>query len=245
MQHYCNSWRVKHILAMVLRLNKSLKLAESIMSLHTHQAALAQRNVCTFLQCILHSSQVVDNAREDLFPFPQVFMLKEVHLRQLATYTYQITTSWIPSSCAPERSDHSLRARMRWTSSASWIWRYQRISRRLGCILQPWTHCKHRLLGVSTTATFSAAEGNKAQHHSSAKRLYCWAMGTQLSGLPWDEPTKQSLLAVCDASRVHILPVWNYEEGHEDTLWQREEGRKYRSAFAKLYKRAWRPEAGG
>ena len=30
---------------MVLRLNKSLKLAESIMSLHTHQAAHAQPQV--------------------------------------------------------------------------------------------------------------------------------------------------------------------------------------------------------
>jgi len=34
MQRFCNSWCVRILFVMVLRLNKSLKLAESIMSLH-------------------------------------------------------------------------------------------------------------------------------------------------------------------------------------------------------------------
>jgi len=34
MQRFCNTWRVRNLLVMVLRLNKSLKLAESIVSLH-------------------------------------------------------------------------------------------------------------------------------------------------------------------------------------------------------------------
>jgi len=34
MQHFCNYWHVSNLLVMVLRLNKSLKLGESIMSLH-------------------------------------------------------------------------------------------------------------------------------------------------------------------------------------------------------------------
>jgi len=34
MQRLCNSWRVRNLLAMVLRLNESLKLVQSIVSLH-------------------------------------------------------------------------------------------------------------------------------------------------------------------------------------------------------------------
>ena len=36
MQRCCNCWCVRNLLVMVLRLNKSLKLAESIVSLHPH-----------------------------------------------------------------------------------------------------------------------------------------------------------------------------------------------------------------
>jgi hypothetical protein len=39
MQHFCISWRVKNLHVMVLRPNQFLKLAESIVSLHQHQAA--------------------------------------------------------------------------------------------------------------------------------------------------------------------------------------------------------------
>jgi len=66
MQHFCNSWRVRNLLVMVLRLNK---LAENIVGLHT-RLLRPGTNFCPFLQCILHSSHVVDNAREDPFPLP-------------------------------------------------------------------------------------------------------------------------------------------------------------------------------
>ena len=81
MQCFCNSWRVRNLLVMVLRFNK---LAKSILSLHT-RLLRPSTNFCPFLQCILHSSRVVDNAREDSFPLPRIFMPKEVHLRQLVT----------------------------------------------------------------------------------------------------------------------------------------------------------------
>ena len=81
MLRFCYSWRVKILLEIVLRLNK---LAESIVSLHT-RLLRPGTNFGPFLQCILHSSRVVDYAREDLLPLPQIFMPKDVHLRQLAT----------------------------------------------------------------------------------------------------------------------------------------------------------------
>ena len=77
MQHFCNSWRVRNLIVMVLMLNK---LAESIVSLHT-RLLKPSTNFRLLLQCILHSSHVVDNAREDPFPLPRIFMPKEVHLR--------------------------------------------------------------------------------------------------------------------------------------------------------------------
>jgi len=61
MQHFCNSWRVRKHLLMVLRLTK---LAEGIVSLHT-RLLRPSTNLRPFLQCILRSFRVVDNARED------------------------------------------------------------------------------------------------------------------------------------------------------------------------------------
>jgi len=45
MQCFCNSWCVRNLLVIVLRLNKSLKLAESIVSLYTHQIAQAKHQL--------------------------------------------------------------------------------------------------------------------------------------------------------------------------------------------------------
>jgi len=42
MQHFCNSWHGRNVLVMVSRIDKSLKLAENIVSLHPHQPAQAQ-----------------------------------------------------------------------------------------------------------------------------------------------------------------------------------------------------------
>jgi hypothetical protein len=53
--------------------------AESIVSLHT-RLLRPRTNFRPFLRCILHSSHVVDNGREEPFPLPRMFMPKEVHL---------------------------------------------------------------------------------------------------------------------------------------------------------------------
>jgi hypothetical protein len=74
---FCNSWSVRNRLVMVLMLNK---FAESIVSLHTRLLKPCT-NLHPFLQCILHSSRVVDNASEDTFPLAQIFMPKDVQLR--------------------------------------------------------------------------------------------------------------------------------------------------------------------
>jgi len=214
------------------------------MSLHT-RLLRPSTNFRPFLQCILRSSRVVDNAREDPFLFPQIFMLQEVHLRKLATETHQITPSWKPLSCGPKESDYCQRAPTCWTRSASWIQGYQRFSWRLGRVSLPWPGWKHRKLGVSTTATSSTADWNIPRRRRSADHSHCWAMGTQCSGLPWDKPTKQPLLPVCDVWRVQIYPVWDQQEGHEHILWQRAEGGKHCSAFPNHQIRGWRPKARG
>jgi hypothetical protein len=81
MQQFCNSSSVRNLLVLEWRLNK---LAESIVSLHM-RLVRPSTNFCPFLQCILHSSHVIDNAREDPFLLPRISMLKDVHLRPLAT----------------------------------------------------------------------------------------------------------------------------------------------------------------
>jgi hypothetical protein len=70
-----------NLIVKVLELNK---LAKGIMRLHS-RLLTPSTNILSFLHCILHSSGVVDNAREDPFSWPRMFMLKDVHLRQLAT----------------------------------------------------------------------------------------------------------------------------------------------------------------
>jgi len=77
MQHFCNSWCVRNLLVMVLRLNK---LAKSILRLHMRLLRLST-NFLPYLQCIVHSLRVVDIAREDPFLFPRIFMPKEFYLR--------------------------------------------------------------------------------------------------------------------------------------------------------------------
>jgi len=69
---------------MVLRLNKFLKLAESIVSLHT-RLLTPSSNFRPFLHWMIHSSHVDHDASEDPILLPTMIMPKEVHLRQLAT----------------------------------------------------------------------------------------------------------------------------------------------------------------
>jgi len=47
MQCFCNSWCVRNVLVMALRLNTSVQLAESIVSLHPHQAVRAQHQLAS------------------------------------------------------------------------------------------------------------------------------------------------------------------------------------------------------
>jgi hypothetical protein len=104
MQRLCNSWRVRNLHVMVLRLNKSLKYDELLPTVGRGSRYFATRvhrpstKFFPFLQGRLHSSHVIDNAREDAFLLPQIFMLKEVHLRGWETQTYQITSSLTSSS---------------------------------------------------------------------------------------------------------------------------------------------------
>jgi len=94
-------------------------------------------------------------------------------------------------------------------------------------LVQTWT--AGGLLGPIANTT--AKDSHTPRPRRSAQRLHCWAMGTQHSGLPSDEPTKQSLLPVSDMWRVGIYPVWDEEDVHEDVLWQRAERRKHSAAF--------------
>jgi len=84
MQCFANSWCVRNLLVMDLMLSQSLKLAESIVSLHTRLLRPSTK-FRPILQYILRSANLVYNAREGPFPLPCIIMPKEVHLRQLAT----------------------------------------------------------------------------------------------------------------------------------------------------------------
>ena len=101
----------------------------------------------------------------------------------------------------------------------------------------PGTHSNHRRLAVSSTATAAAVGVDIPRHRRSAERFHCWAIGSWLSGLPWDEPTKLSLPLICQMSRVQIYPVCHPEEGHDEVLWQRAARRKHHPTFPKLQNR--------
>jgi hypothetical protein len=76
MQRVCNSWSVRNLLVMVLRLNK---LAESMMSLSTRLLRPCT-NFRPIVQCILHSACVVDKTREYPVQLPPIIMPNEVPL---------------------------------------------------------------------------------------------------------------------------------------------------------------------
>jgi len=74
---------------------------------YTHTRLLRpSTNFRPFLQCILHSSCIVDNDRQDPYLLLRIFIPKEVHLRQLATLPYQTTPSWTPSSSTPKQYNY-------------------------------------------------------------------------------------------------------------------------------------------
>jgi len=81
MKRYCNSWRVTNLLVIVLTVNNS---AESIENVHTWLLRPGT-NFRPVLQCILHSSRGVDNARDDAFPLPGIYLPKEARFGHLET----------------------------------------------------------------------------------------------------------------------------------------------------------------
>jgi hypothetical protein len=109
MQYFGKSWHVRNLLVMVLRLNKSLKLAENIVTLQTRRLRIMSY-IGPFPKWILHSSPVVNNARDDSFQLPQMFLLKEVHLKWLPALSYPVTPSVSPSNSITEKSHFSLHA---------------------------------------------------------------------------------------------------------------------------------------
>ena len=171
--------------------------------------------------------------------------MKAVHLRQLATWTYQITPSWTPSSRTPEECDCSQCGPTPWTCSVSSTQLSLRFCPRFGRDSLPQIQWSRRSLWVSTTATSSSVDGNIPRRQCTNARLHSWAMGTRHSGLPLDELTKQWLLPICHAWRVQTWPVSDQAEGHEDGIWQRAEGRNHRSVLPKLQQRWCSPGDSG
>jgi len=79
MQRFCNSCPERTLLVMVLRLYEPLKLAESIVRLHS-RLLRPSINLRPCLLCILHSSHVVDDAGDDSSLVARIITPKEVHL---------------------------------------------------------------------------------------------------------------------------------------------------------------------
>jgi len=77
MQRFRNSWHVRNDLVTVLRFNKSLKLAECMMGIHT-RLLRSSTDFHPCVQCIHYCSCVVDNAREDPCPFPKCSCLQKL-----------------------------------------------------------------------------------------------------------------------------------------------------------------------
>jgi len=245
MQCFRNSWRLRNLLVMVLRLNKSLKLAELIPTPDCTRPAPSfvpfYSEYCT--PCMLSTMPVKTSFHCPEFPCRKKFTSDSWPLDHIKLHHPE----HLQGACQKNLTFRSApqRAPTRWTCSASCIQLLQRFSPSVGRISLPWTPWKHRRLGVSTTATSSAPHVNIPLGRCSAEWLHCWAMGMWCSGLPWDKPTKQSLIPVCPAWSVQIYPVWDQEEAHEDVLWQCAERRIDHSAFPKLQNRGWRPEACG
>jgi len=243
MQRFCNSWHVRNLLAMVLRLNKSLKLAESIMSLYPHQVAQAQHQLSSIStvytpllachqQCRRGPLLIGLNIHAERSSPQTAGHFNISNYTMLITFKLHTTRIWLfamhPDALNPLGIMNSTLTKIRlktWTVSL------------------PRTGWNHFRVGVSTPGAFSADDGNTPRCRQYAELSHPSAMETQSSGLPWDESTKQSLLPICNPWRVEIYPVWDQEAGHEDVLWHCAEGRKHLSALRKLQKRGWHPEA--
>jgi len=90
----------------------------------------------------------------------------------------------------------------------------------------PQTSWKHHILGVPTTATSAAVDGNIPWCRRSAERSHYWAMGTWCSGMLWDEANKQiptTRLRRMKSSNISSLRSWTSVWEHtRPTCWRKE-----------------------
>jgi len=201
---FCNSWHVRNLLVMVLRLNKSLKLAELIPTPDCSGPAPA------FVPCYSkYSTPRVSSTMPEKSPFhhPEFSSRKKVtsdcrrlkHIELHHPEHVQIACqSNLTLCCAPQSvqptQHHEFNAKKDSVEDLD-VFPYLK-------------HCVHIAESESHPPPLpSAVDGNIPWRRCSAERLHCLAMGTQHSGLPGDEPTITSLLPVCDAWRVEIYPV--------------------------------------
>jgi len=243
MQCFCNSWHVRHLLVMVLRLSKSLKLAESIVSWHPHQTAQAQRQLSSIttvniplLACHQQFRRrplsVASNFHGERSSPQTAGNLNISNYTILNTFRLHARRTWLFTVCPDSLNPLSV-----FNSTLTKIQS------------KNWTNCP-------TSNTLKTSQTRSRNHchllclrpkrtpaPRNAEWLHCLAIGTRHSGLPWEEPTKQSIVPICDVWRVQIYPVCNQEEGHEDVLWPHAEGRNHRFVFRKIEKWGWHPEA--
>jgi len=245
MQRFCNSWRLTNHLVMVLRLKNYLKLTECIVSLNPHQIAQVQHrrssistvNAPLFVchrQCQRRPLSVALNSHAEWSSPQTPGDLNRSNYTILNTCKFHAT-----------RIEVFQRAPTPWTRSVSWTQCQQWFSQRLGLVSLRRTPWNHHRLGVPFNTTSTVGDENTPRCRCYTERLHCWALGTQRSWLSWYKPRKQSLLPVCDVWRVQIYPLSDHEQRNADVLGERTEGTKHSSAFPKLQKPGWHPEAHG
>jgi len=134
-------------------------------------------------QYILHSSHVVDNAREDPFPLPRIFLPKDVLLGQLATWTYQIPPSGTCSSCTPEESDYLQRP-----DGMSPLCIVHSTLRKIQSKTSMRCPTSNTVYTLQTRYLNHCHPLCRGRQYTPALALR-WAIGTQRSVLLWDQPT--------------------------------------------------------
>jgi hypothetical protein len=189
MQRFCNTWNVRNLLVLVLRLNRSRKWAESIVSLPNHHAAQARYQLLSVSTVYTQHLECHRQYQGTSLPVApncptQTRSPQTAGDLNISNYTilntFKLPTGWISLSPADRNGLNPLRM-MNSTSTniQSKTWMLRR-------------------LGLSTTATSSAADGNICWLKHSAEKIHCQVMGMQHSMLAWEESTNQSPLPICD-----------------------------------------------
>jgi hypothetical protein len=160
MRCVCNSWCVRNLLVMVLRFNKSLQLADSIVSLYPHQTAQPQHQLSSLstvntplLTCCLQWQ------RRPLFLAPNFGAersspqtagdLSISNCTILNTFKLHTRRIWL---CAVYTNTSNLLSIVNSILSKTHLKTWH--------ISLPQTPWQHRRLGIATAATSSAADGN-------------------------------------------------------------------------------------